>query len=129
MLCSIGSYKLSVSLSCLASFKKDSNNHSLKKIYFFIDLFIENLSELVDKDFSVYCINKKFALNYNLLIESFLHSENFSSGNNLDAKLREFNLKVRFLFNIHDSKGFSASKEFVRDGSVILDRLLSGLKR
>ena len=134
LLYSIRLHKPLVSLSCSKQSKKDSNSHSLKMIIseeediylFLLVFFIENLSELVDKNSSVYCLesklscganlyHKKFALNYSLLVGSFFDLEDFSSRSSFDAKLRKSSLKVRFLFETYESKDFNVSKEFVRN--------------
>ena len=127
-------YKPLVSLSSSTSPKKDSTNYSLKiviskkeDIYLFLLVFfLENISELVDKNSSVYCVEKKlksggifchrkFALNYSLLVGSFFDLSDFSTRNNFDLGLRKSKMKVRFLFGTHRAKDFDLSKEFVRN--------------
>lgn len=127
-------HKPLVSLSCSALSKKDLGNYSLKVVIsneedmyiFLLVFFIENLSELVDKNSSVYCIekelqsggllcNRKFALNYSLAVGSFFDLEDFSTKSSFDSKLRKSKLKVRFLFEAYRSKDLGLSKESVRN--------------
>ena len=134
LLYSASLYKPLISLNCSTLSKKDSANYFLRTVIskdedmylFLLVFFVENLSELTDKNSSVYCIEKelkssgvfcrrKFALNYSLVVGSFFDLEDFSSKNDFDLRLKKSRLKVRFLFKSYRSKNFSLSKEFVRN--------------
>lgn len=128
-------HKPLVFLNSLASSKKDSNACSVKiafsekeDIYLFLlNLFVENLSELVIeiKDLSNnfektliqddILVFKNFAINGSLSIGAFLGLEDSFSKSSFDSKLRRLDLKIRFLFEVFGCKNFSPSRNYIRN--------------
>ena len=117
------------------SLKKSSNTCSVKiafseqeDIYLFLlNLFVENLSELVIEIKDLFnsfertllqddiLALKNFAINGCLPIGAFLGLENSVSKSSFNSKLRRLDLKIRFLFEVFGSKDFSPSRNYIRN--------------
>ena len=128
-------HKPLVFLDSSTSLKKNSNACFVKiafseqeDIYLFLlNLFVENLSELVieikdlSNSFGKTWIQddilalKNFAVNGSLPVEAFLGLENSFSKSSFDSKLRRLDLKIRFLFEVFGCKSFSPSRNYIRN--------------
>lgn len=93
---------------------------------FLLSFFIENPKELVVKDLLANAVEKEyvcvegshskiFALSTNLSPTSSFALEDFSRKNNFDPKIEKYKLRIRFIYETHDSESSCYSEEFVRN--------------
>ena len=93
---------------------------------FLLSFFIENPKELVVKDLLANAVEKEyismeashskiFALSTDLSPLSSFALEDFSKKNSFNPKIEKYKLRVRFIYETHDSANSCYSEEFIRN--------------